>query len=62
MHRHNSVIRCIVGEYDILLIDQENLVGKNLRWFEDMCHLSEKGTDKFIENILNVFLEKDFLN
>lgn len=57
LQRHNRVIRQISRENNILLLDQENLIGKNLHWFGDICHLSEEGTDKFIDNIMFFFIE-----
>jgi hypothetical protein len=30
-------------------------MGIDLRWFGDVCHLSEEGTDRFIENIAGLF-------
>jgi len=61
IYRHNSVIRQIAKQHDILLIDQEYLMDKNLYWFEDVCHFSEDGTDKFIQNVIYYLLENRLL-
>jgi hypothetical protein len=61
MSRHNAVIREIADQYDVFLIDQENLMGKDLHLFEDVCHFSEEGTDKFIQNTTNFFLKNNLL-
>jgi len=55
IERHNKVIREVSKEMGVLLIDQEALVGKDLRWFGDLCHLSEEGTDLFVQNIKSFF-------
>lgn len=58
LRRHNAVLRDISAKQDCLLIDQENLIGKELHWFGDPFHLSEEGTEKFVGNITEFFLEK----
>ena len=62
LQRHNRILRHIAGEYDVLLLDQEKLMADNLEWFGDVCHLSEKGTDKFIDNITNYFIKRRLFN
>lgn len=59
IRRHNKVIREISKEHNVLLLDQESLMGKNMRWFEDICHLSEEGTDRFVRNIAEFYLENN---
>ena len=61
LQRHNLVIREVAKRNNVLLIDQEKLMGKELRWFEDVCHFSEEGTDKFIQNIVGFFVEQSIL-
>jgi len=41
----------------VFLIDQEKLLRKDLVWYGDVCHLSEEGTERFIDNIINFFIE-----
>lgn len=57
LQRHNKVIREISKEYNVLLLDQENLMGKNMRWFEDVCHLSEDGVNRFVRYIAEFYQE-----
>ncbi len=57
LRRHNKVIREISKEHNVLLLDQESLMGKNMRWFEDVCHLSEEGTVRFVRNIAEFYQE-----
>jgi hypothetical protein len=59
VRRHNKVIREVAEEFNVLLLDQEKLLGKNLRWFEDICHLSEEGTDQFVQNITDFYLKNN---
>ena len=59
LQKHNTIIREISKQYNVLLIDIENLMGNHLRWFEDVCHFSEEGTDEFIQNTTNFFLENN---
>lgn len=61
MQRHNKVILDAAKKYKVYLIDQERQMGKNLHWFEDVCHFSEEGTDAFIQNVADFFLENDLL-
>lgn len=55
---HNKRVREIAQMENVLLIDQEYLMGKDTYWFGDICHFSEEGTDKFIGNIVSVFIER----
>jgi lysophospholipase L1-like esterase len=57
LKRHNQVIREIAKQYNVLMIDQEKLMDKDLRWFEDVCHFSEEGTDKFVQYTTEFFSE-----
>jgi hypothetical protein len=58
LQEHNRIVRQLAKDYDVLLIDQEKLMGKDLYWFGDVCHLSVKGTEKFIRNIAGFFIEQ----
>lgn len=53
---NNTVVQIARGN-NVLLIDQERLIGKDLYWFGDVCHLSEEGTDRFIRNITSFFID-----
>ena len=57
LQRHNRIVRQIANINNVLLIDQEKPLGESLYWFGDVCHLSEEGTEKFINNISNFFIE-----
>lgn len=61
LERHNRVIRRLAQEKAVIMIDQEKLMGKNLKWFGDFCHFSEEGTEKFIKNIADFFIENQFI-
>lgn len=61
LQRHNSVIRDIAKSNNVLLIDQEKLMRKDLHNFEDVCHFSEEGTDRFIQNIVGFFIGQSVL-
>lgn len=58
LRRHNNVIRQIALIDGALFIDQESLMGKELLWFEDVCHFSDEGTVRFILNITDFFREQ----
>jgi hypothetical protein len=61
LQRHNRVIRDIAIQHGVYLIDQEDLMSKDLRWFEDVCHFSPEGTAEFIRNIRNYFTENKLM-
>ncbi len=58
---HNRVVRQLAERHRVPLLDQEHLMGIDLRWFGDVCHLSEEGTDRFIENIAGLFAREGWL-
>jgi hypothetical protein len=62
LKRHNNILREITKHSNILMIDQEKDLGNNLRWFGDICHLSEEGTDRFIHNITDYFIQHGLIN
>ena len=61
LESNNQVVRRLAKRHRVPLLDQELLMGKDLRWFGDVCHLSEEGTDRFIENIAGLFAREGWL-
>ncbi len=59
---HNRIVRGLAERHRVPLLDQERLMGKDLRWFGDVCHLSEEGTDRFIENVAERFAREGWLS
>lgn len=57
----NDVIHTLASKKKIFIINQEKLIGENIKYFGDICHLSNEGTDKFIENIIHFFIENKLL-
>ncbi len=49
--RHDLVVHELAAERDVPLIDQRRWIGEDLVWFGDVCHLSEAGTRRFVENV-----------
>lgn len=50
---HNKVIRDLAAYYrDAAFADQDNLIPKDGRHFNDICHLSEEGSREFVDNLL----------
>jgi GDSL-like Lipase/Acylhydrolase family len=62
LRTHNRIVGQIATANNVLLIDQEKLIGKDLYWFGDLCHLSEEGTERFIDNIVNFFIDHGFIS
>ena len=55
---HNEVIKEVAARYEnILFVDQSRLMPKNGSHFDDFCHLTNKGCEKFVDNILEVIDE-----
>jgi len=59
---HNDIIRRISEEEGVMMIDQANNLGNEVKYFGDVCHLSEEGTDYFISNIINYFISRNLLS
>lgn len=56
--RHNEIVRKVASEYDnVRFVDQEKLIPKGHLYFNDVCHLTGRGSTKFVDNILPVILE-----
>jgi hypothetical protein len=51
--RHNAVIRDLAGQHgDVLLVDQQSLMPKSGRYFDDCCHFTAAGCSQFVQNIM----------
>jgi hypothetical protein len=51
--RHNAVIRELVGQHPaVLYVDQQSLMPKSGRYFDDCCHFTKAGCVQFVENIM----------
>jgi len=52
---HNAVIRELAHKYDnVMLVDQDGLIPKRGEYFNDICHLTHKGSEKFADNVFEV--------
>lgn len=61
LRRHNARIRRIATETGVLFLDQQANMGEDLKWFGDVCHFSDIGTDRFISYIADFFQAKRLL-
>jgi lysophospholipase L1-like esterase len=59
--KHNNVLKELSRQYDTFLIDQEIEMGKDLIWFEDICHFSVEGAEKFAKNVAEYFIMNNIL-
>jgi hypothetical protein len=59
--KHNQVTRELSDGWDVLLIDQETLIGHDPRRFGDPVHLSEEGSTRFVENVTRFFVDRALL-
>lgn len=54
---HNEVLRSLARERpDVGFVDQARLLDGNLRWFDDPCHLSLRGSHRLVRNALPMVL------
>ncbi len=54
---HNAVIRELAPRYDnVVFVDQEREIPKSGLYFNDVCHLTHRGCERFVDNILNKIL------
>lgn len=58
LEANNGAVSDLARANNVLLIDQKKLMGNDLHWFGDVCHLSEEGTDRFISNIVDFFVDQ----
>ncbi len=49
---HNEEIRKLAGREDVLFIDQQRTMPPDGRHFADVCHLTNQGCKKFVQNLL----------
>ncbi|MBN1549815.1 SGNH/GDSL hydrolase family protein [bacterium] len=50
LDKHNAIIQRLATEYsDVHFIDMEKKIPKDGRYFDDICHLSEEGCDRFTD-------------
>ena len=54
---HNEVIEGVAQQYGTLFVDQDSLIPKDYGYFNDICHLSPDGCERYVANILEVVLE-----
>ncbi len=53
---HNDVIRAMDTANSLAVIDQEKLIPDNGLHFNDICHFTHEGCEKFVENLLPAIL------
>jgi hypothetical protein len=53
---HNGVVRELAARYGTLFVDQASLLPREGENFNDICHLSYKGSARFVENLLPAIL------
>lgn len=50
---HNAVVRRLAKQHlDVTFIDQQGLMPTGRRYFDDVCHLSRAGCERFVDHIL----------
>lgn len=49
---HNSAIRELAESYEVIFIDQAELLPADGQHFCDICHLTESGIERFAENLV----------
>jgi len=60
---HNEVIENIArskSSDNLKIIDQNKLIPKDGKYFDDICHLTYQGSEMFVDNTLEAFLEVTF--
>lgn len=48
---HNQVVKTLAHNLGTYFVDMEKLIPKQGKYFEDICHLTHAGSEKFVENI-----------
>ena len=55
---HNKIIKSFAeNSAGVVFVDQEALMPKNGLYFNDICHLTHKGCERFVDNIMEIILE-----
>jgi hypothetical protein len=55
---HNQVIEKLAQKHkNTYFIDQNKLIPKDGKYFNDICHLTTKGSQRFVANILDIIIE-----
>ena len=55
---HNEAVVELAGEHDSVgFVDQQRLVPKDGLYFNDLCHLTHEGCERFVENLMKTALE-----
>lgn len=55
---HNLVIRQLADSHQgLYFVDQEKLMPKNGKIFNDICHFTQKGSEAFVSNMGNLIVE-----
>lgn len=55
---HNQVVRDLSTRPGVIFVDQEKLIPKKGIYFEDVCHLTEKGAQNFVDHILGIIVQQ----
>lgn len=58
LDEHNRVIRGFEANDGLSIIDQEKLIPDSGAHFNDVCHFTHEGCEKFVENLLPVILPR----
>jgi lysophospholipase L1-like esterase len=53
---HNAVVRRLAARPGVLLVDQDRLVPRGARTFNDPCHLTNEGSEIFARNLVDAIL------
>ncbi len=54
---HNTVTRKLARRFDgALFVDQERKIPKEGLYFNDICHLTHEGSERFVESLLDVII------
>ncbi|MFQ5646624.1 MAG: hypothetical protein ACE5GM_06825 [bacterium] len=53
INTHNKIIKELAGRYRASYIDQQKLMPKSGRYFNDICHFTCEGCNLFVDNMLD---------
>ena len=57
---HNGILRELARSEDVLFIDQEALLGQEIKNFIDVCHFSPVGRQRLVHNIIGELKQRRF--